>query len=176
MNKACSFYTCLIAIAFLGAAIIMPVSADQLYKWVDERGRVTYQSSPPPENAKSVEQSDIRSPAADDAVAETTEASETTTETAEATDTAEKETVPVTFFSSEECDACGDFRAYLEENEIAYEEIDISENSDMAAAMQEKYGHNTVPTVEVGNKSITGDDVGALATLLKNSGFENLTE
>ena len=26
-----------------------------LYKWVDERGRVTYQNTPPPEDAASVE-------------------------------------------------------------------------------------------------------------------------
>ncbi len=84
----------------------------------------------------------------------------------------EEEAVSITFFSNPECVPCEDFRAYLEENELAFDEVDIAENTDMAAEMKEKHGHNTVPTVVVGNKSITGSDVNALATLLKNSGFE----
>ncbi|MCK5359148.1 MAG: DUF4124 domain-containing protein, partial [Gammaproteobacteria bacterium] len=35
-------------------------NAEQLYKWVDEKGKVTYQSDPPPESAVDVEESNIR--------------------------------------------------------------------------------------------------------------------
>ena len=67
-------------------------------------------------------------------------------------------------------------RAYFEEYEIAFEEIDISEDTVMAEEMKQKHGHNTVPTIVVGNKSITGGSVDDLVLLLKNSGFEDLLE
>ena len=181
------FYIQNAIILFLCSAFVLPAAADQLYKWVDERGRVTYQSSPPPDDAAEVERPAI-STTANDAADEPTEevaeevteevAGEVTEEVTEevAEEAAENEVVSITFFSNPDCITCEDLRAYLQENELDFEEIDIVENIERAAAMQDKHGHNTVPTIVVGNKSITGGSVDDLASLLKNSGFEDLLE
>ena len=170
MKKTCSFYIYNLAVLFIGTAFLLPAAAEGLYKWVDESGRVTYQSSPPPENAASVERSTISATVNEEPDQETATEEAGETEATEAT--AEEEAVAITFFSNPECTTCEDVRAYFEEFEIAYEEIDISENTDMAEEMKELHGHNTVPTIVVGNKSITGGSVNDLQTLLKNSGFE----
>ena len=166
MNKY-RFYIQNAIILFLCSAFVLPAAADQMYKWVDERGRVTYQSSPPPDDAAEVERPAI-STTANDA------ADEPTKEVAD--EAAENEVVSITFFSNPDCITCEDLRAYLQENELDFEEIDIVENIERAAAMQDKHGHNTVPTIVVGNKAITGGSVDDLASLLKNSGFEDLLE
>ena len=177
------FYIQNAIILFLCSAFVLPAAADQLYKWVDERGRVTYQSSPPPDDAAEVERPAI-STTANDAADEPTEevaeevTEEVTEEVAEevAEEAAENEVVSITFFSNPDCITCEDLRAYLQENELDFEEIDIVENTEMAAEMQDKHGHNTVPTIVVGNKAITGGSVDDLVSLLKNSGFEDLLE
>jgi len=174
MNKH-RFYIQNAIILFLCCAFVLPAAAEQLYKWVDERGRVTYQSSPPPDDAAEVERPAI-STTANDAADEPTEevAGEVAGEAAE--EAAENEAVSITFFSNPDCISCEDLRAYLQENELDFEEIDIVENTEMAAEMQDKHGHNTVPTIVVGNKAITGGSVDDLVSLLKNSGFEDLLE
>ena len=170
MKKACSFNIYSLAVVFFTATYVLPAAADGLYKWVDDRGRVTYQNTPPPEDAASVERSAI-SATVNEAPAE--EAAVSETEEAEATEeTAEEEVVSITLFTNPECTTCEDMRAYFEESEIAFEEIDISEDTDQAEEMKQKHGHNDVPTIVVGNKSITGGSVNDLQTLLKNSGFE----
>lgn len=163
MNKMFSFCTFNAAVIFLSSAFTLPVAADELYKWVDERGRVTYQSSPPPEDAAEIEKSAISTTVSDEAEDPAEEV---------VVEAVENQAVSITLFTNPECVPCEDFRAFLGENEIAFDEVDISEDTEMAAEMKEKHGHNTVPTIVVGNKSITGSDVNALATLLKNSGFE----
>jgi len=175
------FYIQNAIILFLCSAFVLPAAADQLYKWVDERGRVTYQSSPPPDDAAEVERPAISTTANDAADEPTKEVAEVAEEDAEPTEevaeeAAENEVASITFFSNPDCISCEDLRAYLQENELDFEEIDIVENLERAAAMQDKHGHNTVPTIVVGNKAITGGSVDDLASLLKNSGFEDLLE
>jgi len=173
------FYIQNAIILFLCSAFVLPAAADQLYKWVDERGRVTYQSSPPPDEAAKVERPAISTTANDAAEEVAAEvAGEVAGEVAEevAEEAAENEAVSITFFSNPDCISCEDLRAYLQENELDFEEIDIVENTEMAAEMQDKHGHNTVPTIVVGNKAITGGSVDDLVSLLKNSGFEDLLE
>ena len=175
MKKACSFNIYSRAVVFFTATYVLPAAADGLYKWVDDRGRVTYQNTPPPEDAESVERSAI-SATVNEATSEEVESESPAvcgTEEVEATEeTAEEEVVSITLFTNPECTTCEDMRAYFEESEIAFEEIDISEDTDQAEEMKQKHGHNDVPTIVVGNKSITGGSVNDLQTLLKNSGFE----
>ncbi|MEK6592274.1 MAG: glutaredoxin family protein [Pseudomonadota bacterium] len=46
-------------LTFALAVLALPVSAAQLYRWVDERGRVEWRDTPPPPNAKKIEQRNI---------------------------------------------------------------------------------------------------------------------
>jgi hypothetical protein len=46
-------------LTFVLAVLTLPTSAAQLYRWVDERGNVECRDTPPPPNAKKVEQRNI---------------------------------------------------------------------------------------------------------------------
>lgn len=110
MNKY-RFYIQNAIILFLCSAFVLPAAADQMYKWVDERGRVTYQSSPPPDDAAEVERPAISTTANDAADEPTKEvAGEVTEEVTEevadevadevAEEAAENEVVSITFFQT----------------------------------------------------------------------------
>ncbi|KAB2934430.1 MAG: VWA domain-containing protein [Candidatus Contendobacter sp.] len=51
-----------IALALLGAVAAQATRAADLYKWTDEKGRIHYTSSPPPETAKKPQQIDPANP------------------------------------------------------------------------------------------------------------------
>src|ERR1700682_6597993 len=48
-------------LALAVAVIAAPLSAAQLYRWVDDKGNVEWRDTPPPATAKSVEQRNISS-------------------------------------------------------------------------------------------------------------------
>lgn len=48
-----------IAILILASILCGPVAAAQLYRWVDEKGRVEWRDTPPPPSAKKVEQRSV---------------------------------------------------------------------------------------------------------------------
>ena len=130
-------------------------NAEQLYKWVDKKGNVTYQSSPPPEGAAQVEKSKI-SIGTGEVEAQTTEIFETD---------------PIKFYTKPECPTCDQARTYFEEMAIPFEEVDISEDTAAAAKMERNFGHNNVPTMKVGNKSVTGYEKGTMGKILKGAGY-----
>ena len=160
MKITYSFFTLKVALLVLFGSLAQSVAAEELYKWVDKNGRVTYQSSPPPDGAARVEKSEINLGAAEE----------------EAEPVAAFETDPVKFYTKPECSACDDARTYLEEKEIPFEEVDISENTVEAEKMERNFGHNNVPTMKVGNKSITGFQQQVLDNILKSSGYNIAVE
>ena len=156
MKITYSIFTLNVALLVLISSFSQSGTADQLYKWVDEKGNVTYQSSPPPEGAEDVERSEIR---------ENVDAEQVDTEVV-------FETNPVRFYTIPDCPACNDARTYFEEKEIPFEEVDVSEDTAAAANMERTFGHNDVPTMKVGNKSVTGFQKQVMYKILKNAGYD----
>ena len=150
-----SFFSSNIVLLVLISTFSQPVVAEGLYKWVDKEGNVTYQSSPPPEGAAEVEKSEISIGTGEDE-AETTEVFETD---------------PIKFYTKPECPTCDQARTYFEEMEIPFEEVDISEDTAAAVKMERNFGHNNVPTMKVGNKSVTGYEKGTMGKILKGAGY-----
>ena len=138
------------------AILIIPffsqiVTAEELYRWVDKHGNVTYQSSPPPEDAAEVEKTSL------------------TGDVVEETEDEAAETLPIKYYTKPDCSACDDARAYFEENEIATVEVDIIDNTGEAEKMEKQLGHNDVPTILIGNKSITGFQKQMMDRILKSA-------
>ena len=159
MKTTYSIYTFNVALVLLVSTFTQPLAAEELYKWVDQRGRVTYQSSPPPEDAAKVEKSILGNDIADDL-----------------TDEGGAEVLPIKFYSKPECPICDDARTYFEETGIPTAEVDITENTAEAERMKKQFGHNDVPTVLVGSKSITGFQKNMLDKILKDAGYDIQTE
>ena len=80
-----------------------------MYRWVDDKGVVNYTPYPPPANVKKVEQKKLGDPKVQAA------------ETAPGTQAAAK-TLPVTFYSTPDCDTCRYARAHLEKRGVSYTE------------------------------------------------------
>jgi len=55
-----SIWARLCLLFLLSLVLVSHANAAKLYKWVDANGNISYQSSPPPENAKILSEKDIK--------------------------------------------------------------------------------------------------------------------
>lgn len=120
-----------------------PAGAAKLYKWVDERGNVTYLDRPPPNAEGKVEEKNFRerpgSDSGDPAAAEAARKS------------------PVTLYTVPGCSSCAAAREHLKQRRVPFQEIDVSEkNLEAQVEMKKKVGDLAVPTITVGSKTMKG--------------------
>jgi len=124
-----------------------------LYKWVDEDGNITYQDSPPPGA------SDDAKPYAEDAEV-----------AAERSDAAGPD-VSVTLYSVPVCDACDLVRNLLEKNGIPFEERDAGSSVSVQNELMELAGQLSVPMLAIGDGLVSGYSSNAITTALSSAGF-----
>lgn len=56
----------------------------------------------------------------------------------------------VVVWSKNGCSYCGEVKEYLEEQGIAYKNVDVTEHDDRRDILETKYGIRYVPVVEIG--------------------------
>lgn len=152
----------LIAI-LLASLIATPAFAGKLYKWVDERGNVSYQDRPPPEGQGRVEEKNVR----DSAGAASTDPT--------AAEAAAKG--PVTLYMIPKCSPCDAARAYLQKRKVPFTEVNVSEkNPQGQEAMRKKVGELSVPTITVGSKVMQGYVESLLSGELDQAGYPKVEE
>ena len=64
----------------------------------------------------------------------------------------------VRIYSTPTCPFCVRVKQYLKDNNIVFEDIDVSSNPDMAQEMIRKSGQMGVPVVEIAKEIIVGFD------------------
>ena len=141
----------------LASFSIFPAVAGELYKWVDDNGNVTYQSSPPPADAAKVETSKISTGNAPDKESSVQPAA--------------KKVETLTFYSKSECSSCEAARNFFEKNGIPFEEVNLSENKTKAEKLKKELGFSSVPTFAVGGKYVSGFEANMLKEILTNEGY-----
>lgn len=147
----------LIAILF-ASLIATPAFAGKLYKWVDERGNISYQDRPPPEGQGRVEEKNIREGAA---------TASTDPSVAEAAAKA-----PVTLYMIPKCSPCDAARAYLKKRKVPFTEVNVSEkNPQGQETMRKKVGELSVPTITVGGKVLQGYAESVVSSELDQVGY-----
>lgn len=62
----------------------------------------------------------------------------------------------VKVFSTPACPYCVTLKKFLNENEVKFEEIDVSQNQEALEEMKEKTGQMGVPVIEIGEQVIVG--------------------
>lgn len=151
-------------IAFLLASLVAtPVLAGKLYKWVDERGNVSYQDRPPPEGQGRVEEKNVR------------EGTGTASADPAAAEAAAK--APVTLYMIPKCSPCDAARAYLKKRKVPFSEVNVSEkNPQGQEAMRKKVGELSVPTLTVGSKVMQGYVESLLSGELDQAGYPQVEE
>ena len=65
------------------------------------------------------------------------------------------------------CPYCHMAKHFFDENNVEYEEVDVSKNKKAADEMVEKSGQIGVPVIDIDGKIIVGFDVRALKSALK---------
>jgi glutaredoxin len=72
----------------------------------------------------------------------------------------------ILLFTQPGCFSCELMRVYLEARGIAFEELDISKDSEARRVMTETYGSNETPTMLIDEEVIIGFDPGLLDQIL----------
>ena len=72
----------------------------------------------------------------------------------------------VRVFSTQFCPYCVTLKEFLKENNIEFEEIDVSENKEALEEMVKKSGQMGVPVVDIDNEIVIGFDREKISKLL----------
>ncbi len=140
-------------LVFSTILVAASAQAQNLYKWVDEDGNITYQDSPPPGASD-----DAKPYAEDPEVA------------AERSDAAGPD-VSVTLYTVPVCDACDLVRNLLEKNRIPFEEKDAGSSVSVQDELMELAGQLSVPMLAIGDGLVSGYSSNAINTALNSAGF-----
>jgi len=70
-------------------------------------------------------------------------------------------------YSTPTCPWCMKLKAYLKENKVDFQDIDVSSDSDAAEEMISKSGQMGVPQIEINGKILVGFDKESLDAELK---------
>ncbi|HJS39168.1 MAG TPA: glutaredoxin family protein [Burkholderiales bacterium] len=141
--------------ALLAAACA--ASAQQMYRWTDERGRVHITDTPPPASAKNVQRR-----SADGAPAEEAPLPY-------ALQLAAKN-FPVTLYTAPDCAPCGQARALLNARGVPFREVSVIDEQ-QAEDLKKSVGSLSVPSLRVGGSSQKGFEQGAYHELLDTAGY-----
>jgi glutaredoxin 3 len=72
----------------------------------------------------------------------------------------------ITVYSTPTCPYCGMVKEFLEENKLAFKDINVAEDKEKAQEMIDKSGQLGVPVIDVGGKLIVGFDKSELKKAL----------
>ena len=132
-------------------------SAQQVYRWTDEKGRVHITDTPPPPGAKSVQKSRTPSTA-------TGEASEPY-----ALQVARKNN-PVTLYSAPDCGPCAAARSLLNARGVPFKEVSVLTDQQIEE-LKGVAGGNTVPALVVGTNAQQGYAESVYHAMLDAAGY-----
>lgn len=143
---------------FILLTLSAPVSAERLYKWVDQYGNVSYQDKPPPEGSGRVEEKKVR-------LGPSSAGGELGGKG------------PVTLYSAPKCRECDIARLHLKQRKVPFSEIDVSEkNPEAQQEMIKKVGALLIPTLTVGSKVMKGYMESLLDGELDSAGYPKSPE
>lgn len=143
---------------FLIAALLAAgtVQAAQLYRWVDDKGRVEWRDTPPPASAKKVERRTVG-----DSVIETTSLPYSVQLAVK--------NFPLTLYTTDCGDGCSRARAHLNRRGLPFTEK--NPEADIEGYRKLTGGSLGVPTLFVGRESLKGYQEDAWDTALDNAGY-----
>lgn len=145
-------------IVFLIAVLLAcgTVQAAQLYRWVDDKGRVEWRDTPPPANAKKVERRTVGG-----SVIETNELPFSVQQAAK--------NFPLTLYVTDCGEGCTKARAHLNRRGLPFTEK--NPQADLETYKKLTNGSLEVPTLFIGRELLKGYEEGAWDSALDNAGY-----
>jgi len=147
----------LIALMLIGAAL--PATA-QLYRWTDESGKTHFTDTPPPPSAKGVQKKRGGAPGGGDGAG----AALPFVVQQAARD------YPVTLYTTEGCDGCGEARKLLNTRGVPFREVSVASEAQLAE-LKKAVGSNSVPALLVGPTVLKGFEAGQYNQALDDAGY-----
>jgi glutaredoxin len=136
------------------------VSAQQMYKWVDDKGRTQYTDTPPPPSAKKVEEKRLRGN-------EISVSGDTPYSVQQAA-----KTFPVTLWVNNCGEICNNARNHLRKRGVPFAERDPTGEKDQEAFKKASGGSDKVPLLLVGTlRTLTGYSPGEWDSALDEAGY-----
>ena len=129
-----------------------------MYRWIDASGKVTYSDMPPPASAKHVQQKKPAKHEGEDSALPYSIASVSRDH-------------PVTLYTSGQCTACEEGRAFLNKRGIPFIEKTISTKEDQNALIKAGGQGKTVPHISVGSVQIAGFNSASWNNALTVAGY-----
>ena len=148
----------LLAILVLTACAATRADAQQLYKWLDKDGKVSYSDQPPPKDAK-----DVRQKGYGDNVTPSDELPFSVKEAMKRN--------PVTLFSFDCGDPCDKARALLNTRGIPFADRNPQTDPTAMDALKEATGAQSVPTLTLGTRVLKGFAESEWHDALTSSGY-----
>jgi hypothetical protein len=146
----------LLAVLMSALMTAIPVQAAQLYRWVDDRGRVEWRDTPPPANAKKVEKRTVGG--------STIETSTMPYSLQQAV-----RNFPVTLYVSNCGEGCDKARAHLTRRGVPFTQKNPQDDVDAYKKLTN--GGMEVPLLFVGNDRLRGYETGAWDAALDSAGY-----
>ena len=141
---------------------ITAASAQQLYRWTDEKGRVHVTDTPPPPNAKSVQKKPAPGAAASGAA-------ESPGNEPYALQMARRSN-PVTLYTTPGCEGCGEARKLLNARGVPFREVSVDSEKQLEE-LKKAVGSNSVPSLVVGETVQKGFEETAYNRVLDAAGY-----
>lgn len=149
----------------IGALVVTALAAAQaqaqtnVYKWVDQDGKVHFSDTPPPKDAKSSSQKRMGGGYVDDS------------QLPYATQLAMKKS-PVTLYTSSDCgELCSQGRELLSKRGIPFSEKNAQTNATDAEALKKLIGALQVPVLVVGESALKGYSESTWQSALDGAGY-----
>lgn len=130
-------------------------AAAEIYRWVDDNGRVHFTDQPPP-NVKKVQQVPGASGPGDPNIGKLREATQKS---------------PITLYSAECGQPCTDAENYLKGRGIPYKVRMVDRDYAASQELKKRVGGNSVPTLAIGSSTQRGFDKGIWDNLLNLAGY-----
>lgn len=143
-------------LALCALSVCIPVSAQQIYRWVDADGRVQYTDKPPAGVKSSPVRSRISSYSGTPVVSGTASTGATRPE--------------IKMYATDWCGYCRKAREHFARQGIRYTELDV-DKSPAARAEYQRLGARGVPVILVGTQRMNGYSEERLAAMLKAAGY-----
>jgi glutaredoxin len=148
----------LLPLALMALMLVAAGASAQLYRWVDQNGKVHYSDTPPPASAKNVERKNLSGSVID------------TSQMPYEAQLAVRN-FPVTLYTSPPCkEGCDAARALLNKRGIPFKEVNVVDQG-TNDLLRKASGDNQVPVLTVGQQVQKGFEASAFNLLLDTAGY-----
>lgn len=141
----------ILSVALLaGFATASQAQATKLYKWVDSKGNISYQDSPPPKDATILEEREIEAPVEPSTLIEG---------------------IPIVVYTVPECQRCVEVLTWLTARGLPTQELSLQDDRDAQAQILNLNNGLTAPTLFIDEQFIFDTSEESMLTAIEEAGY-----